>query len=130
VKATTVFVRLRIYLCGLKCTNNCNTWDLGRVTSHMSWGWLEESFGCIMDLEKWRKGNGMFFLNELNVLMGYCANSKRLVNMRELKFNFGCMNAHDYHVIMTHLIPVALRGILPDKVHCPIIKLCSFFNAI
>ena len=40
------------------------------------------------------------------------------------------MKAHDYHVIMTQLLPVALRGILPPKVRAPIIKLCSFFNAI
>ena len=57
-------------------------------------------------------------------------NSKTLVNMRELKFNYGYMKSHDYHVIMTQLLPVALRGILPPKVGAPIIKLCSFFNAI
>ena len=62
--------------------------------------------------------------------MGNCTNSKRLVNMRELKFNYGCMKAHDYHVIMTQLLPIALHGILPPKVSAPIIKLCSFFNAI
>ena len=39
--------------------------------------------------------------NELKVPMGYCVNPKRLVNMRELKFNYGCMKAHDYLVIMT-----------------------------
>ena len=50
--------------------------------------------------------------------------------MRELKFNYGPMKAHDCHVIMTLLLPVALRGILPPKVRTPIIKLCSFFNAI
>ena len=62
--------------------------------------------------------------------MGYCANPKRLVNMRELKFNYDPMKAHDYHVIMTQLLPIALRGILPPKVRAPIIKLCSFFNVI
>ena len=45
--------------------------------------------------------------------MGYYANPKRLVNIRELKFNYGPMKAHDYHVIMTQLLPIALRGILP-----------------
>jgi hypothetical protein len=70
------------------------------------------------------------FFNELKVPTGYCVNPKRLVNMRELKFNFGCMKAHDCHVIMTQLLLVALRGILPDKVHGPVIKLCSFFNTI
>ena len=55
------------------------------------------------------------FFNKLKVPMGYCANPKRLVNMRELKFNYGPMKAHDYHVIMTQLLPVALCGILPPK---------------
>jgi hypothetical protein len=40
------------------------------------------------------------------------------------------MKAHDYHVIMTQLLPAALRGILPPKVRAPIIKLSSFFNVI
>ena len=34
------------------------------------------------------------FFNELKVLTGYCTNPKRLVNMRELKFNYGTMKAH------------------------------------
>ena len=81
-------------------------------------------------LKKEEKRALISFFNELKVPMGYCANPKRLVNMRELKFNYGPMKAHDYHVIMTQLLPVALRGILSPKVHTPIIKLCSFFNAI
>jgi hypothetical protein len=81
-------------------------------------------------LKKEEKRVLISFFNELKVLMGYCANLKRLVNMRERKFNYGCMKAHDCHVIMTQLLPVALRGILPQKVGAPIIKLCSFFNAI
>ena len=50
--------------------------------------------------------------------------------MRELKFNYSYMKAHDCHVIMTQLLPIALRGILAPKVGAPIIKLCSFFNEI
>ena len=56
------------------------------------------------------------FFKELKILIGYCENPKRLANMRELKFNYGPMKAHDCHVIMTQLLPVALRGILPPKV--------------
>ena len=82
-----------------------------------------------MDIEEEKRALISFF-NELKVPTGYCANPKRLVNMRELKFNYGPMKAHDCHVIMTQLLPIALRGILPPKVHAPIIKLCSFFNAI
>ena len=70
------------------------------------------------------------FFDELKVPTGYCANLKRLVNMKQLKLNISGMKAHDCHVMMTQLLPVALRGILPDKVRDPIIKLCSFFNAI
>jgi hypothetical protein len=51
----------------------------------------------------------------LKVAMGYYAYPKRLVNMRELKFNYGTMKAHDCHVIMTQLHPIALRGILPQR---------------
>ena len=81
-------------------------------------------------LKKEEKRALISFFNELKVLMGYYANPKRLVNMRVLKFNYGPKKAHDCHVIMTQLLPVALRGILPPKVRAPIIKLCSFFNAI
>lgn len=31
---------------------------------------------------------------------------------------------------MLQLLLVAIRGILPEKVRDPIIKLCSFFNAV
>src|SRR3954452_6618345 len=31
---------------------------------------------------------------------------------------------------MTQLLPVALRGILPENVRLPIVKLCAFLNAI
>ena len=70
------------------------------------------------------------FFNELKVPTGYCAYPKMLVNMRELKFNYGPMKPHDCHVIMTQLLPVALCGSLPPKVGTPIIKVCSFFNTI
>ena len=81
-------------------------------------------------LKKEEKRALISFFNELKVPTGYCVNPKRLVNMRELKFNYGPMKAHDYHVIMTQLLPIALRGILPPKVRAPIIKLCLFFNTI
>ena len=81
-------------------------------------------------LKKEEKRTLISFFNELKVPIRYCANPKRLVNMRELKFNYSPMKAHDCHIIVTQLLPVALRGILPPNVCAPIIKLCSFFNAI
>ena len=48
--------------------------------------------------------------------------------MAEKKFQN--LKSHDYHVIMTQLLPVALRGLLPENVRLAIVKLCSFLNAI
>ena len=70
------------------------------------------------------------FFHELKVPTSYCSNIRRLANMKHLKFNMHLMKAHDCHVIMTQLLPIAIRGILPEKLRDPIIKLCSFFNTI
>ena len=40
------------------------------------------------------------------------------------------LESHDYHKIMTQLLPVALRGLLPENVRLAILKLCAFLNAI
>ena len=48
--------------------------------------------------------------------------------MAEKKFQN--LKSHDCHVIMTQLLPVALRGLLPENVRVPIVKLCAFLNAI
>ena len=50
--------------------------------------------------------------------------------MKDLKFNMSCLKAHNCHVIMMQLLPIAVKGVLPVKVREPIIKFCSFFNAI
>jgi hypothetical protein len=44
--------------------------------------------------------------------------------------NFQNLKSHDCHVIMTQLLPVALRGFLPENVRVAIVKLCAFLNAI
>jgi hypothetical protein len=70
------------------------------------------------------------FFHELKVPTSYCSNIRRLANMKYLKFNMHLMKVHDCHVIMIQLLPVAIRGVLQEKLHDPIIKLCSFFNTI
>src|SRR5579859_3206800 len=77
-------------------------------------------------LTKAEKGTLLSFFNDLKVPSGYCGNLKRLVNIKDLKFNISSIKAYDCHVMMTQLLLVALRGILHDKVREPIIKLCSF----
>ena len=40
------------------------------------------------------------------------------------------LKSHDCHVLMTQLLLVALKGILPPNVHLVTVKLCAFLNAI
>ncbi|XP_078161105.1 uncharacterized protein LOC144557158 [Carex rostrata] len=67
-------------------------------------------------------------LHSIKVPSGYSSNIKKLVSMKDLKL-IG-PKSHDCHVLMTHMIPVAIRGILPKPVRQAITKLCFFFNAI
>ena len=67
-------------------------------------------------------------LVNVKVPQGYSSNIKRLVSIKELKL-IG-LKSHDCHVLMQQLLPVAIRGILPEKVRNAITRLCFFFNAI
>ncbi|KAK9049567.1 hypothetical protein SSX86_031464 [Deinandra increscens subsp. villosa] len=67
-------------------------------------------------------------LHDIKVPSTYSANIKRLVSMKDCKL-FG-MKSHDCHVLMTHMIPIAIRGLLPENVRHTITKLCLFFNNI
>jgi len=60
----------------------------------------------------------------------YSSNIRQIANMKDSKFNMSCLKAHDCHVIMTQLLAIAMRGVLPEKVRELIINFCSFFNAI
>ncbi|KAK1611905.1 hypothetical protein QYE76_035578 [Lolium multiflorum] len=64
----------------------------------------------------------------IKVPSGFSSNIKRIINMAEKKFQN--LKSHDCHVIMTQLLPIALRGLLPENVRLPIVKLCAFLNAI
>jgi hypothetical protein len=70
------------------------------------------------------------FLHVLKVPSGYSSNFKRLVSVEEMKMNFTLMKSHDCHVLMTALLPVALRGIKIELVHDAVMSLCLFFTAI
>ncbi|XP_074323112.1 uncharacterized protein LOC141660050 [Apium graveolens] len=67
-------------------------------------------------------------LSSVKVPSGYSSNLKNLVSMKDLKL-LG-LKSYDCHVLMQHLLPVAIRGILPRHVRVVITKLCFFFNAI
>ncbi|XP_044961487.1 uncharacterized protein LOC123412599, partial [Hordeum vulgare subsp. vulgare] len=67
-------------------------------------------------------------LSSIKVPSGYSSNIKGILNLEEKKFQN--LKSHDCHVIMTQLLPIALRGLLPENVRVPIVKLCAFLNAI
>ena len=67
-------------------------------------------------------------LNSIMVPCGFSSNVKGIINMAEKKFLN--LNSNDCHVLMTQLLLVALRGILPPNVRLATMKLCAFLNAI
>jgi hypothetical protein len=67
-------------------------------------------------------------LHDLKVPSGYSSNFKRLVLVKDMKMNFNLMKSHDCHVLMTALLPVALRG--TELVHDVVTSLCLFLSAI
>jgi hypothetical protein len=69
-------------------------------------------------------------LHDLKVPSGYSSNFKRIVSVKDMKMNFNLMKSHDCHVLMTALLPVALRGIKTELVRNAVTSLCLFFNAI
>jgi hypothetical protein len=67
-------------------------------------------------------------LNSIKVPSDFSSNIKEIINMAEKKFQN--LRSHDCRVIMTQLLSVALRGLLPKKIRVAIVKLCAFLNAI
>ena len=67
-------------------------------------------------------------LQSIKVPHGYSSNVKRLVSVKD--FKLVGLKSHDCHVLMQQLLPLAIRGILPNNVRKTITRLCLFFNAI
>nr|GEW38040.1 hypothetical protein [Tanacetum cinerariifolium] len=68
--------------------------------------------------------------NELapQVPSSYSANIKNLVSMKDLKL-LG-IKSHDCHVLLTQMILIVIRRLMPPPVRQTITKLCLFFNMI
>nr|CAD40286.2 OSJNBb0062H02.9 [Oryza sativa Japonica Group]CAH66338.1 OSIGBa0097I24.6 [Oryza sativa] len=79
-------------------------------------------------LSKAEKESMFQCLESIKVPSGYSTNIKRIISMKEKKFTN--LKSHDCHVLMIQLLPVIIRGILPDNVRATITKLCSFMNTI
>ena len=80
------------------------------------------------NLSKKEKKSLCHCLRGIKVPQGFSSNIKTLVSMKELKL-VG-MKSYDCHVLMQHLLPIAIRGILPKKVRDTITQLCIFFHKV
>nr|GEW40081.1 hypothetical protein [Tanacetum cinerariifolium] len=67
-------------------------------------------------------------LHDIKVPSSYSVNINRLVSVKDCKI-LG-MKSHDCHVLMTHMIPIALHGLLLEHIRQTITKLCLFFIII
>ena len=67
-------------------------------------------------------------LKSIKVPTGYSSNISAKVSMNDLKL-IG-LKSHDCHVLMTQLLPVALRAWRETPIRRTITKLCFFFNSI
>ncbi|XP_060965366.1 uncharacterized protein LOC133034322 [Cannabis sativa] len=67
-------------------------------------------------------------LANMKVPDGYSSNIKNLVNETELKL-MG-LKSHDCHALMQHLLPIAIRSVLPKYVRECLTHVCIFFNRL
>ncbi|XP_059292571.1 uncharacterized protein LOC132046040, partial [Lycium ferocissimum] len=74
------------------------------------------------------KHNLCLFLKNLKVPNGFSSNISQCVNLKYHKI-FG-LKSHDCHVLLQHLLPLALRGMLSKTVCEPLVELCLFFNVL
>ncbi|XP_052159498.1 uncharacterized protein LOC127777020 [Oryza glaberrima] len=67
-------------------------------------------------------------LHDIKVPDGYSGNISRCVNVSQGKISG--LKSHDYHILIQQLLPVALRGVLPDNVTSVLVDLCGYFREL
>jgi hypothetical protein len=70
----------------------------------------------------------LLWLKNLRFSDGYAANLKRAVNIASGKMNG--LKSHDCHIIMERLLPVMLRGYLPEEIWIMLAELSFFYRQL
>nr|GLL44794.1 uncharacterized protein LOC109162939 [Ipomoea trifida] len=72
----------------------------------------------------------VFFATLKSVLLpdGYSSNISRCVDLKNRKIHG--LKSHDCHILMEHLLPIAIHNLLPDQVCMALVELGSFFRQI
>ena len=74
----------------------------------------------------------MFFdyLLSIKTPSSYSANIRSLVDDSSGKKKLAHMKSHDCHVMMTQILPVAIRNLMDMDIRITLIDLCDFFNKL
>jgi len=67
-------------------------------------------------------------IRNVRVPDGYASNVSRCVRLKECTISG--LKSHDSHILMQQLLPIALRGSLPNNVVRPLVKMSAFFKGI
>jgi hypothetical protein len=78
---------------------------------------------------KYEKNEFCRFLKNVKVPSSYSMDISRLTSLPNLKLA-PRVKSHNYHVLLTQMIVVGIRNILPVNVREAIMNFCFFFNAI
>ena len=68
------------------------------------------------------------WLTKLKFPDGYASNLGGCVSLEQTSFY--SFKSHECHVFMQRLLPIALRGMIPNPIWDAITELCTFFRAI
>lgn len=83
---------------------------------------------ALYNMSKEEKRQFCKVLHDIKVRDGYSSNISRCVNVA--KTNLSGLKSHDCHILMQQLLPVALRGLLPDDVTSVLFDLCGYFREL
>ena len=68
------------------------------------------------------------YLLSVKTPSSYCANIRSLVDVSSGKMKLGHMKSHDCHVMLTQILPVAIRNLMDKDIRNTLIDLYDFFN--
>jgi hypothetical protein len=68
------------------------------------------------------------WFQELKFPDGYATNLRRGVNFETMRING--MKSHDYHIFMERLLPVMIRGYLPENIWQVMAELSFFYRQL
>ena len=90
-------------------------------------GWLKPHSQFVLDKDQ-KKEAFTWLKNVMMFPYGYCSNMSKGVNIEKGKVTG--MKSHDYHIWIERLMPVMLRGYLPEHIWRVLAELSHFFRTV